>query len=111
MVFDPLLVALEHSSTTLCCVRCGKTVQNGLFVKHILWSKSGKEQQQYCPFLKKMPEKPEDDTIIVPRWDTSQPLFPDREKREGKKRGGDRSGKAPAKKKQKTEKNDGDAGR
>ena len=54
VVFDPLLAALEHSRTTLCCVRCGKTVQNGLFVKHILWSKSDKEQKHYCPFLKKM---------------------------------------------------------
>ena len=33
-----------------------------------------------------------------------QPLFPDNEKREGKKRGGDGSGKASAKKKQKKEK-------
>ena len=50
VVFDPLLMALEYSRTTLCCVRCGKTIQNGLFVKHILWSKSLQEQKHYCPF-------------------------------------------------------------
>ena len=103
MVFDPLLAALEHSRTTLCCVRCGKTVQNGLFVKHILWSQSTDEQKHYCPFLKKMLDKPENKTISVPRWDTSQSLFPD------EKKGGDRSGKASAKKKkEKTEKRGGD---
>ena len=90
MVFDPLLASLEHSRTTLCCVRCGKTVQSGLCVKHILWSKNENEQKHYCPFLKKMREKPEDDVIIVPHGDTSQPLFPNREKCEGKKRGGGR---------------------
>ena len=68
--------------------------------------------------MKKMTDKHEDATINVPRWDTSQPLFPDdkkggygsgkasaEKKQKTEKRGGDGSGEASAKKKQKTEKN------
>ena len=72
-----------------------------MYVKHILWTKNESEQKTLLPFLKNMREKLRDNDITVLRWDTPSPLFPEKEKREGKKRGGDESEKAPVKKKQK----------
>ena len=103
VVFDSPLAALDHNRTTLCCKRCSKTVQNSLYVceAHIVDKKRERTKKHYCPFLKNAQKQLRDDDITVPRWDTPQPLFPKKEKCEGKKRGGDESEKASAKKKQK----------
>ena len=102
VVFDSLLAALDHRRTTLCCVRCGKTMQNGLFVKHIVRPKKGSnDEKHYCPFLKSYQGRAEDEEITINWWDVEQGVFPDREKRMYNKRKVEGAGKAPVSKKPK----------